>query len=75
MARRGLQAELSVGGLGVVGEGDGVGQLAVVQHLLVVLRQVDVALRLELEGALWGDAETRKRLNVSVVLHCYPGLT
>lgn len=48
----GLQAQLGVRGLGVVGEGDGTGQLAVVQHLLVVLRQVDVALRLELESAL-----------------------
>ena len=54
LAGRGLQAQLCVRGLGVVGEGDGVGQLAVVQHLLVVFRQVDVALRLELEGALWG---------------------
>lgn len=35
---RGLQAELRVGGFGVVREGDGVGQLAVVQHLLVMLR-------------------------------------
>lgn len=41
---RGLQAELRVGGFGVVREGDGVGQLAVVQHLLVMLGQVDVAL-------------------------------
>ena len=50
--RRRLQAELRVRRLGVVGEGDGVGQLAIVQHLLVVLGQVDVTLRLELEGAL-----------------------
>lgn len=47
-----LQAELGVRGLGVVGEGDGVGQFAIVQHLLVVLRQVDVTLWLKLEGAL-----------------------
>lgn len=47
-----LQTELSVRGLGVVCEGDGVGQFAVVQHLLVVLCQVDVTLRLKLEGAL-----------------------
>lgn len=49
---RRLQAELRVRCLGVVGEGDGAGQLPVVQHLLVVLGQVDVALRLELERAL-----------------------
>lgn len=49
---RRLQAELSIRRLGVVGEGDGAGKLAVVQHLLVVLRQVDVTLRLELESAL-----------------------
>lgn len=49
---RRLQAELSIRRLGIVGEGDGAGQLAIVQHLLVVLRQVDVTLRLELESAL-----------------------
>lgn len=52
--RRRLQAELSIRRLGIVGEGDGAGQLAIVQHLLVVLRQVDVTLRLELESALQG---------------------
>lgn len=57
---RGLQAELRVGGFGVVREGDGVGQLAIVQHLLVMLGQVDVALRLELEGALQKEEEVRK---------------
>lgn len=51
---RRLQAELSIRRLGVVGEGNGAGQLAVVQHLLVVLSQVDVALRLKLESALQG---------------------
>lgn len=50
--RRRLQAELGIRRLGVVGEGDGAGQLAIVQNLLVVLSQVDVALRLELESAL-----------------------
>lgn len=49
---RWLQAELGICGLGVVGEGDGAGQLAIVQHLLVVLSQVDVALWLKLESAL-----------------------
>lgn len=49
---RRLQAELGVRRLGVVGEGDGAGQLAIVQHLLVVLGQVDVTLRLKLERAL-----------------------
>lgn len=49
---RRLQAQLGVRRLGVVGEGDGAGQLAIVQHLLVVLGQVDVTLRLELESAL-----------------------
>lgn len=58
---RRLQAELGVGRLGVVGEGDGAGQLAVVQHLLVVLGQVDVALRLELEGALQRRTERAKK--------------
>ena len=61
-SRRGLEAELGVRGLGVVGEGDGVGQFAVVQHLLVVLGQVDVTLRLELEGALKRQKENRVRL-------------
>lgn len=41
---RRLQAELCIRRLGVIGEGDGAGQLAIVQHLLVVLGQVDVAL-------------------------------
>lgn len=49
---RRLQAQLGVRRLGVVGEGDGAGQLAIVQHLLVVLSQVDVTLRFELESAL-----------------------
>lgn len=49
---RGLQAELGVCCLGIVGEGDGAGQLSIVQHLLVVLRQVDVTLRFKLESAL-----------------------
>lgn len=41
---RRLQAELGIRRLGIVGEGDGAGQLAIVQHLLVVLGQVDVTL-------------------------------
>lgn len=54
---RGLQAELGVRCLGVVGEGDGAGQLSIVQHLLMVLRQVDVTLRFKLERAL----QTKKK--------------
>ena len=52
VARRGLQAELSVGGLGVVGEAERGAQLPVVQDLLVVVRQVGVALPAEPERAL-----------------------
>lgn len=47
-----LQTELRIGGLGVVGQRHGARQLAVVQHLLVMLGEVDVALGLELERAL-----------------------
>lgn len=59
---RRLQAKLGVRRLGVVSEGDGAGQLAVVQHLLVVLGQVDVALWLELERALqWQERRRCER--------------
>lgn len=54
---RGLQAELGVRCLGIVGEGDGAGQLSIIQHLLVMLRQVDIALRFKLERAL----QTKKK--------------
>lgn len=56
---RRLQAELGIRRLGIVGEGDGAGQLAIVQHLLVVLSQVDVTLWLKLESALrwWREEE------------------
>ena len=56
---RGLQAQLGVCGLGVVGEGDAAGQLPVVQHLLMVLRQVDVTLRFKLECALCAGQQTQ----------------
>lgn len=49
---RGLQAQLCVGGFSVVGEGYAAGQLPIIQNLLMVLRQVDVAFRLELKRAL-----------------------
>ena len=35
---RGLQAELGVSGLGIIGEGDGVSQFAIIQYLLMMLR-------------------------------------
>ena len=48
----GLQAELGVGGAGVVGKGDAARQLAVVQQRLVVLGEQQVALRLVFKCAL-----------------------
>lgn len=36
--RRGFQAKLAIRCLGVVGEGDGACQFAIIQHLLVMLR-------------------------------------
>ncbi len=58
---RRLQAELCIRRLGVVGEGDGAGQLAIIQHLLVVLSQVDVTLGLKLESALQSGEKRGRR--------------
>ena len=49
---RGLQAELSVGGLGIVGEGNTTGKFPIIQNLFVMLCQVNITLRFKLEGAL-----------------------
>ena len=57
---RRLQAKLGIRRLGVVGEGDGAGQLAIVQHLLVVLGKVDVTLWFELESALETERERER---------------
>lgn len=66
---RRLQAELGIRCLGVVGERDGAGQLSVIQHLLVVLSQVDVALGLELESALqWRWRWRRRKKKMSRVV-------
>lgn len=62
---RRLQAELCIRRLGIVGEGDGAGQLAIIQHLLVVLSQVDVALRLKLERALQGRGTKKEGSRVA----------
>ena len=62
VARRGLQAELSVSGLGVVGEAEGSGQLPVIQDLLVVLRQVGVTLPAEPERALGGREQCGRQM-------------
>ena len=57
-----LQAQLGVGGHGVVEEGEAVGQLAVVQHLAVVLVEGLPRLRLELELVLPSVLTFRRRL-------------
>ena len=54
---RALEAELAVGGHGVVEEGDAIAQLPVVEHLAVVLTQTLAGLSLELELVLVAGTE------------------
>lgn len=58
LSGRGLQTQLSVRGFRVIGKTDVAGQLPIVQHLLMMLSQMDIALRLELKRALWRHTKT-----------------
>lgn len=58
LSGRGFQTQLSICGFSVIGKADAAGQLPIIQHLLMMLSQMDIALRLKLERALWRHTKT-----------------